>query len=252
MPSNVSAEEPGQTVLIALHSAEGDRIVSFVRPHDDVPIITMKGPKQAVDDAKKQLAGEKGIITIDVPSELTPGVRNVTIDLPIKEASIFRKNGIEVTDVSPRTIEVRIEPLRTYELEVAAPPGTNLDGSASFEPKTVKIRAPQDVFNDAATKNGGKLMAFAQILAGSDLAKPGSHNDVKLPIQLPIQGDNVALLSGSDRTSDLRHQAELHPDGHPIACGSHVIRRKHRQRFGRRLVTTNGEHHDCRSAREVR
>src|SRR5437016_11260172 len=52
-------EEKGQTVLISIRSADPNRVVTLLRPHDDLPIISMSGPRQAVDDVKNLLAGDK-------------------------------------------------------------------------------------------------------------------------------------------------------------------------------------------------
>jgi len=187
--------EPDVPVRIALHSSDTDRIVTFVRPHDEVPIIAMEGPKQTIDDVKRQLAGDKNILPIDVPSDWRPGVHDINIEPILRDAPIFTKNGIKVTDVSPKHIDVRVERLNNYDLPVVAPPTANLDGPATFEPKTVRIRAPEDLFNENANRLGGadKVVAVAQLTG--DLLRPGPKTDVKVPVQLPFEGDNVSLLS---------------------------------------------------------
>src|SRR5437763_1500324 len=69
-----------QVVLIKIRSADSDRVVNVLNPHDLNPIITMKGPRAAVEQVKRELdqQGENGrLITVDVPSSLEPGLRDV-------------------------------------------------------------------------------------------------------------------------------------------------------------------------------
>ena len=72
-----------------------------------------------------------------------------------------------------------VDPIETYELPVVAPSDVKLDGPATFEPKTIKVRVPRQAFEKA--KALGNLAAIAQIPATGDLATPGTHLGCEAP-----------------------------------------------------------------------
>jgi hypothetical protein len=133
------------------------------------------------------------------------GVRDVNIASAIENAKIFKNNGIVVSEVHPISIQVRIDPIETQELPVVAPPDANLDGQATFEPKTVKIRVPHQVFSDAK----GPLVAVVQIPTTGELSKPGEHPDVKLPVKLPVslEGENITPVSSLNVVANYKIKA---------------------------------------------
>ena len=179
-----------------LRSSDPDRIVSFVNPSDQIPMIRMDGPKISIDAVKDELnrTGENKLINIDVDPKLQPGIREVPIASTIERSSIFAKKSIDVSNVRPDTILVKIDLVETRDLEIVPSPDANLDGPATFEPKTIKIRAPHDALVDADTKTNNKLQAIAQFPTTGDLAKPGPHSDVKLNVDIPILGQNVTTV----------------------------------------------------------
>src|SRR5829696_7080740 len=107
------AQEKSQPVLINVRTTESNRVVTVIGRNADVPTITMTGPKSALESVKQELnkPGDNRLINVDVPPGLEPGVRDINIAPSIERASIFTKNGIDVSNVQPHTIKVKIDTL---------------------------------------------------------------------------------------------------------------------------------------------
>jgi hypothetical protein len=185
--------EDNQTVLLNVRTSDPESIVNLIGQNADVAMISMEGPKASIDAAKELLNRPERMINIDVDPKLPPGqIHDIAIASAIEDAALFTQRGIKVTQVKPDRISVKLDEMEQHDIEIVPPADANLDGPATFQPKTITLRAPSEMWKEARTHlNTPELKAICKIPAMGDLARPGPH-DAKLEVDLPLKGENVS------------------------------------------------------------
>jgi hypothetical protein len=182
-----------QTVSINVRTSDPSRIVNLLDAHADEPVISMEGPKAGIDSVKDLLSRPERLINIDVDPKLSTGQEHdVGLSDTIENSPIFTQRGIKVTKVMPDRVRVKLDELESRDLEVVAAPNANLDGAPTFDPKTIKVRAPHSVWvQTAGTSDPNALKAIAEFPTTGDRSRPGQHSNEQLTVRLPVQGENV-------------------------------------------------------------
>jgi hypothetical protein len=185
-----SKDEGGQQVQFEVHSADPDRIVTLLRPSDDMALIEIHGSKASVENVKRLLQKPEPLVHIRIPANVQTGMSNYVIANEIANSPIFKSNGVVVSSVSPSSVQINVEKFKEITIDVKAPPGAPIVGDPVFTPSSIKLRAPSGAI-DKASSDAKPLFAYARIPTSGDLAKPGQHDNVILALDLPVQGENV-------------------------------------------------------------
>jgi hypothetical protein len=195
-----------QALQIQFHTNDPDRIVAPVNPADTTIMVKLNGPKAAVDDAVQAFSkpGDNPIVRIDVPTTLANGQprpdepTNLTISDRVRDAEIFKTYGVTVSDVSPASINVNIDTMKTIDVPVKIAPDSPVEkGSETFVPPTVKITAPVRIIQNARES----VTANPRIPTEGDAGMPGSHVNILVPVAASISGENVAISPNTVKAS---------------------------------------------------
>jgi hypothetical protein len=187
-----SKDEGGQQVQFEVYSADPDRIVTLLRPGDDIALVGIRGPKANVENVKRLLQKPEPQVRIRIPANVQTSMLNYAIASEIASAPIFKSNGVTVTSVSPGSVQINVEQIKEITIDVKAPPGAPIVGDPIFTPSSVKLRAPSGAI-EKATADGKPIFAYARIPTSGDAAKPGQHDNVILKLDLPVDGEHVTL-----------------------------------------------------------
>src|SRR5947207_3973050 len=139
-----AAEEPTVQALISLQASDPNRVVTLANATDESILVDLKGRRAKVEAVKGELAknGPEGRVPITIPSSYPPGQIQLPIKQAVQDAPIFVSNGVNVQNVHPATISIIIDRYDTIEVPVLPPPDAKDVGTATFEPKTVRIHGP--------------------------------------------------------------------------------------------------------------
>ena len=188
MPAN----DQEMTVQVELHCSNPDRVVTLKNPHDVMIVVDIAGSKSAIDALTHELnqkSGENPTVRIDLPANTRDGPYPLTIADKVRSSDIFSRSGVSVVKVSPEAIDVDVDTLKTVVAEVKPSPGAPLIGTPVFEPQTVHLTAPAHSF----PLGSQALVVYAQIPTTGEYAKPGSQQNVPLPLTLPFTGEHVSV-----------------------------------------------------------
>jgi hypothetical protein len=191
-----------QTLQVEFHSSDQDRMVTPVNQSDDMIMVKLTGPKSNVDSAVEAFTkpGDNPLVRIEVPSSFKDGATNLGINESVRDAEIFKKYGVTVDQVSPSSIYVNIDTMKTLDVNVEPRPSDLLEKGAQtiFDPRTVRITAPERILQKA--KDAGQtIVAYAQIPLLGDIS--GIHEGVLVPVSTLLQGENVTVTPGSVKAS---------------------------------------------------
>jgi hypothetical protein len=135
---------------------EGDQnmFVRITKPSDGNVVVTVKGPKGAVDRIPQLVNPLQGNQPVKIRLEKTgPGLQYIPT-VRIGQDRRFVDAGITIESAQPESIEVLVEPYVEEDVPIRA---RNPDQSRSvtFEPATVHVRAPASMLREQkATPTG--------------------------------------------------------------------------------------------------
>lgn len=179
------------TIPIAVRINTPDKIVTLNNPVDGKIVATLAGPRTAIADFIDSINSAKNPLVIT--RTLDASTPRGPLQLPasaIGDDPSFVQKGITLRNISPQSLQMKVDDLVTQDLPVRAVGNfDNLEGGMRFSPATVHVTAPRSVFDDALQRekeqatNGkpfdGQLYVEADTSKLSSLLNvPGSHENL--------------------------------------------------------------------------
>ncbi len=171
--------------------------------------VTVRGPRAGVVEAFRPLRERSNGLNLEIDGD--PADRT-TIDLRqrLNELPEFVEAGVTVVEVSPPTLEVRVDRLISVQVPVVAGYGplaeTEVVGVPVFEPALVTIRGPSRALvalEQAAGSDG------LRVVATFDAASAVGEQKQSLRVQLPPELPERLLADGLTEVRNLNIEPDL-------------------------------------------
>ena len=174
-------------VELSVPGADGRPTSSFV-VHVD-----LSGPQGRQQQVKERLEAAGGVLQIDIHN-VEPGraQKLSTSDLLALASDpdlLFEKNGQTITNLTPRQVDVFVDPVEHREVKLAVRPSVMgfLEGPPWFDHQSVTITGPKSVLDAAIAQ--ATLAAYADVKAGQT---PGMKSQ-SVPVQASITDPRVTV-----------------------------------------------------------
>ncbi len=149
--------------------------------------IALKGTTDAIDEARRLLAGEV-VLTAGlgrVPGE--GGVHTINLLDALQEQERIRRSGVTLESVNPAQATIRVREVLREPLRVSIDlPGVEVEGQASASPSEVRVGVPKDLKEALASEGKWPLQVIATVpterLAG---LRAGASVDRQADLVLP-------------------------------------------------------------------
>jgi hypothetical protein len=190
-----SINAAGVSFPIEVRISDPSRIATLREPADHNVIVTLAGPRTAVERVTRDLQSGTADhptfqITLDSAQFKSRGVFDRPMLDVLTKNPIFIRNGISVKDAVPGTLRVEIDDLETRDVEVRAPENLANIKDTQFVPADVKVTAPKGTWERAT-----KPYVIADLSKLESLKEPGKHDEKYVPLIWPNQPDHVTLES---------------------------------------------------------
>jgi hypothetical protein len=177
---------PQVTIPVEVESSDPNYYARIITPGDGNVVVTVKGPKGAVDRIPQLVNPLQGNAPVKIRIDRTgAGGLQPIPTVRVGQDRRFTDAGITVESARPDSIEVLVEPYVEEDVPVRA---RNLDPSrtAIFEPPTVKVRAPASMLREQRATPAG-LAALVDIPPATDPATSESEVVLKdLKVTVPL------------------------------------------------------------------
>lgn len=185
-------------IRVTLKSSDPNRVVTLMEPADGAVYAELTGPRGRLEAAQEKIDPRMNAapVQIEVPGDLPPGRYQYQITPnQIGDDPRLSAGGVTVTSVSPRVLDIFVDPLAEIEAPVSAPPDvTNLSEPPVFTPSRVKVTLPQSLLDKARRNSGGQELAlYADRTAIARIVTPGPHERVPVKLTAPW-GDGKQTL----------------------------------------------------------
>jgi hypothetical protein len=185
-------------IIIAASTNDAARVTRILSPSSDNLRIFVEGPRASTDRVKDLLQAKAIPITAD--RNLPPGEHAISIVPELNRLPEVVDSGVTVVRSDPAEIQVRIDPIKKWDLEVrvrsedlklfATPP--------VFSPAKVKLTGPESVVEKVIKQlqaQGQTLDAVANLSAvKAELAKPGKHPPISVPVMTSVPIVDPAVM----------------------------------------------------------
>ena len=151
--------------------------VRLLEPSDGYVSADFAGPRARLDDIRGEL-GNRGAMPVrfEVPRDLREGEHQIPVTAVVNRDARF--DGLTVANSEPTRIAVYVDPIDEEIVPVAMrDDDAKTYDQVTFSPERVRVRIPRQVKKDALLKNGGRLVAYANLNALPDKS-PGRKNNV--------------------------------------------------------------------------
>jgi hypothetical protein len=184
---------PQVTLPVEVISSDPTKVVRIVNPSDKNVVLTLKGPRAALDRLAEQINPASGSPPLQIPLNDTAAEGTQTVDsLRVGEDKRLVDAGITVVSVSPRKLEIQVDPIISVEAVVVG--DESLLNPPTFTPARVTLRGPRSVLKPDQ-QNGKPLEVTAAIAGRLSGATPTTSavtlNNVKLSTR--FRDPNVSL-----------------------------------------------------------
>lgn len=192
---------PQVTIPIEVESSDPGNWYAYIqKPRDGNVVVTVRGPKGAVDRIGQLVNPLQGNPPVKLRVERSgSGGMQLIPTVRVGQDRRFVDAGITIESPQPDSIEVWIEPYEERDIPVRV---KNPDQSrkATFDPPTVRVRAPQSMFREPA----GGLVAYVEIPA-ADPASAESETIVRdLKVTLPLSDTKHVTVTPATVTAKLQ------------------------------------------------
>jgi len=159
--------------------------------------VTFRGSAASIQAAPRTLADGVRVALGEPGFSDTIGEQTVDLLAALRTDDALRGAGLQTLDVTPRTVRVDVEPLRTLEGVEVAPQlaGVELAERPTVEPARVSVTAPASVAAALEAAIGGAEV-IARLPSGAlEALQPGEAQTVEARLSLP------AALAGARRVT---------------------------------------------------
>jgi hypothetical protein len=168
-----------QTIPIDVISSDYNKFVSLRMNEDKNVVAELSGPRNQLDEIRQKIAphGDRPAVILTIDANLAPGSHELDTAERLSASPIFARTGITISGCKPARLPIFVDQFVERDVDVQSPPTvTNLVKQPIFDPKQVKIRAPQREIERA--ESAGGLVAYADMASTGVLDKPGNHEAV--------------------------------------------------------------------------
>lgn len=186
-----------QTIPIEVTIQDPNRVVRLQDSRDENVMAELRGSRFRLDDVKRQLIPREGSgrLQLTVDKDLSPGQYHEIILQPLlAEQSIFKDNGITVSNPQPSRLRVFIDEIQEIDAIVEASPASmaSLDGVPIFTPAKVKLSAPREKIQQYEREHT-QMVVYADLLAKGQELQPGSLELKGVPLLSPFPDARVRI-----------------------------------------------------------
>jgi YbbR domain-containing protein len=179
---------PQVTIPIEVES-DASNYREIITPADRNIVVTVKGPKGAVDRIQQLFNNRPIKITLD--KAVTSGGLKQIPTIRVGQDPRFVDAGITIESAQPDTISVMVEEYQDKEVPIQ-PRVRDPSREVTFEPPTVKVHAPRSKLEAMKKLTGDVLVAYAELPPVSQTADTDTVlHDVK--ISLPMTDPAVTI-----------------------------------------------------------
>lgn len=185
---------PGEVIPISVRANDPKVFVELRMPNEESAVTAdLSGPAGQLDEVRRKIQpGESSpTLPLTVPSSLPPGKNILQVAPLLRANSIFASSNVQIVKCNPETIEIYVDALEDRDLEVKKPEALKNIDSAFFDPPTVHVRAPSELF-----KKSTRLEA--QLTEAANIDKSGDNKKEKVRVKLvdltPSQAKSVSYL----------------------------------------------------------
>ena len=114
---------------------------SIISPASTTVTVTFHGPNSSLKSAKEACADG---LTLTVPT--TSGTTEISLAARIAELDTIRSTGVEISDIDPKTVDLRVNTMVTVEASVVPVlNGVQISGDITVDPATVTLLIPSSI-----------------------------------------------------------------------------------------------------------
>ncbi|HEY1629363.1 MAG TPA: hypothetical protein VGF52_05860 [Tepidisphaeraceae bacterium] len=174
------------SIPIEIQSVDYNKHISLQMEDKNV-VAELSGPRSQLEEIRQKLLpqGDRPSVVLRIDPPLGQYNPN-TADL-LNASPIFAHTGVTISNCKPASLPIFVDEFVERDVDVQAPPSvSNLVKQPIFDPKQVKIRAPQREMD--RIESSGRLVAYADMASTGVLDKPGNHEAV---VRVTSPGLNV-------------------------------------------------------------
>ncbi len=180
------------TFSVQVRSLDPSRIARLADPADGKLRGDFSGPQGGMEQLREGLESGTPVHIELGDGELTPGPHPI-LSTRINQDPLLVKNGISVSNCSPRELAIFVDTLEEVTLDVQPPPDAkNIVGAPTFEPRKVKVVGPHTALANARLH--GKLVAVADLESIHQSLDPGTHDLPAVSVSVPISDPSVSVV----------------------------------------------------------
>ena len=182
-----TAREEDVPVQLDIRSEDPSRVVTGET--DAVVYVNLRGPRSRLEMVKSKLSQP---VPISIERTAALGAQELRLQLLVPNASLFRDNGVEVSNVRPSSVSIYVDQEIEREIDVTLrDEDQEFITSAVFTPRSVKVRGPEQVFQSAG---GVKVYADLSAFLGTRGAeRQAGQHEGRVPLELSVDNDLVKL-----------------------------------------------------------
>lgn len=186
--------QPDVSIPIEVRATDGTRLISLRAPADGNVTATLSGPRTVVDSVVADLRSrspEHAAVQLYIDtSKLPRGESSLETARYIASNSLFTRQGISVSGISPPTLRIDVDDFETRSLEVTPPLNIQNIQNIQFTPSRVSVKAPGRVFKDVEVS---KLIVIADFSKLGEIDQPGRHVVPGVPVTIMFKGEAVTI-----------------------------------------------------------
>lgn len=142
------AEVPGVTLPVEIVSNDPSKIFTIISPSSKNVVVTLKGPRAAVESVQKQFSQINGSVRARIPFDSTVVSPIQTIRaVRVREDQRLIDANITVVSAEPDEIQFYVDQLVEKEYNIEVADAGRFGTPPKFTPETVKVRGPSRVLN---------------------------------------------------------------------------------------------------------
>ena len=180
IPVEVKSSDPRQTVTI-------------LSPASRMIEADLRGPRARLDRVRDEFAarGEEPA-RIEIDRNIGLGRQLISAER-VETDPAFVENGVSLSNMQPRLIEIFVDQLEDVQAEVRLPEEVTNVSRATFEPAQVGVTAPRSVLEELPRP----LVVYADPTSIAQLNTPGAHKAVNVRLTTPARDRGVRLTTAS-------------------------------------------------------
>jgi hypothetical protein len=179
---------PNQVLPVEVVSGDPNQFALVQRPIDGNVVVTLRGPKAAIDRVTEQLKLQAGGGPIQIRADRTgrDGEQNLIIPTArIGQDKRFLDAGITIVSAQPESLVVRLEPMVDWDLPIQ-PRQRDQYPNVEFTPDRLRVRGPAS----AVGNRNDPRDPLPRVMVYADLNAPPDQETVLRNVKVALSTDN--------------------------------------------------------------